>query len=197
MASGAVLYRWPVERFLAEKGVSLALVPERAVQATVAPVTVRRLPGVGPSTLAASVADASRDHSGYELIASSVDIAAASLESLGQGILDAARAFRRRDIKDANRRLVRLAEGLRLVSALADMAAQASGLELDALSSTGPLDSMGEALDELAAQQFAGDWNGVARTLEDGVQPALAGWREVFAEILVCADWRFRQPHVL
>ncbi len=196
MASGAVLSRWPVERFLAGKGLSLALVASQVADVTVAPVTAGRLPGVGPSTPAASVAEASRDDSGYELIASSVDIAASSLESLGQGILDTASAFRRRDIKDANRRLVRLAEGLRLVSALADMAASASGLELDTLSSTGPLDLMGEALDELAAQQFAGDWNGVAQTLEGSVQPALAGWREVFAEILVCADGRFRQPHV-
>jgi hypothetical protein len=193
MASATVLPRWPVERFLAQKGLSLALVASQTMDVTVVPVTAVRLPGVGPSTPAT---EASREDSGYELIASSVDIAAASLESLGQGILDTASAFRRRDIKDANRRLVRLAEGLRLVSALADVAASASGLELDALSSTGPLDSMGEALDELTAQQFAENWNGVANTLEDAVQPALAGWREVFAEILVCADGRFRQPHV-
>jgi hypothetical protein len=195
MASGAVLSKWPVERFLAEKGVSLALVVEQVARATVAPVTVRRWPGVGQPTPDASLTDSSREN-GYALIASSVDIAASSLDSLGQGIADTAGAFRRRDIKDANRRLVRVAEGLRLVSALADMAASASGLDLDLLSSMGPLDSMGEALDELTARQFAENWNGVAQTLEDAVQPALAGWREVFAEILVFADGRFRQPSV-
>src|SRR5262249_37965894 len=161
--------------FPAEKGLSLSVVADEVTEAATLPVPARRLPGVSQPTHTEDAAN--RETGGHALIAASVDSPSASLASLCPGIARPARAFRcpglvdparglrRRDIKDANLQLVRLADGLRLVSALADMAASASGLNLDALSSTGQLDSMGEALDELAAQQFAEDWNGVAETL--------------------------------
>jgi hypothetical protein len=84
-----------------------------------------------------------------------------------------------------------------LLTTLADVAALAAGLDLSELnrrkSGAGPLDAMGSALDQLSAQQFAEDHQAMAETLGSRVSPALSGWREVFAEILVHADFRFRE----
>ena len=95
----------------------------------------------------------------------------------------------------ANLQLVQVAENLRLLSTLADAAANGCGLDLSTLGSSGRLDAMGVALDQLTSMQFAEDWTGVAAALETAVLPALSGWRELFTEILVQADGRFRQPY--
>jgi hypothetical protein len=196
MSSASVVSRWPVARIPAEKGQVPSVFGDEVVGVASRPVPADRLWGVSEPTQVPARIQSLRNADGYALITASVEMASASLEALCQGIVETAHAFRRLDIKNANLQLVRLAKGLRLVTALADMAAAASGLDLDALSSTGQLDSMGEALDELSALQFAHDWNGVADTLENEVAPSLAGWREVFADILVSADSRFRQPRV-
>jgi len=85
---------------------------------------------------------------------------------------------------------------LRLLTTLADVAARAARLNLTELSGApgnGPLDAMGAALDQLSSQQFVEDYSGLSRTLVDRVAPALAGWREVFADILIHADFHFRE----
>lgn len=133
----------------------------------------------------------------YELVASAVAVAVQSMEALQASMGETAEAFRWCKPAEANRRLAALAAGLRLLTTLADLAALAAGLDLTALnrrkSGDGPLDAMGAALDQLSAQQFAEDYQAMAETLSARVSPALAGWREVFAEILVHADFRFRE----
>jgi len=133
----------------------------------------------------------------YELVASAVAVAVQSMEALQASMLETADAFRWCKPAEANRRLAALASGLRLLTTLADLAALAAGLDLTELnrrkSGVGPLDAMGTALDQLSAQQFAEDYQAMAETLGTRVSPALAGWREVFAEILVHADFRFRE----
>jgi hypothetical protein len=133
----------------------------------------------------------------YDLVASAVAVAVQSMEALQASMLDTADAFRWCKPAEANRRLAALASGLRLLTTLADLAALAAGLDLTELnrrkSGVGPLDAMGTALDQLSAQQFAEDYQAMAETLGTRVSPALAGWREVFAEILVHADFRFRE----
>jgi hypothetical protein len=130
----------------------------------------------------------------YRAVSASVGVAVCSLDSLGQGIASTAALFRKADLHKANLQLVQVAENLRLLSTLADAAAASCGLDLSKLGSSGRLDAMGAALDELASAQFAENWDGVATALETAVQPALSGWREVFTEILVQADGAFRQP---
>jgi hypothetical protein len=133
----------------------------------------------------------------YDLVASAVAAAVQSMEALQASMNETADAFRWCKPAEANRRLATLASGLRLLTTLADLAALAAGLDLTELnrrkSGVGPLDAMGAALDQLSAQQFAEDYQAMAETLSARVSPALAGWREVFAEILVHADFRFRE----
>jgi hypothetical protein len=133
----------------------------------------------------------------YELVASAVAVAVQSMEALQASMNETADAFRWCKPAEANRRLAALAAGLRLLTTLADVAALAAGLDLSELnrrkSGAGPLDAMGSALDQLSAQQFAEDHQAMAETLGSRVSPALSGWREVFAEILVHADFRFRE----
>lgn len=156
-------------------------------------LTVLRFPGVSqPTPQAPALPAVARPD--YAAIAASIGVAVSSLEALGQGLADTAAAFRRGDLRNANGRLVQVAAGLRLLSTLADAAATASGLELATLGSSGRLDDMGSALDELTGRQFNEDWPGVADVLDQGMRAALSGWREVFTEILVQADGRFRQP---
>jgi hypothetical protein len=133
----------------------------------------------------------------YELVASSVAVGVQSIEALQAGMRDIAEGFLFDSPAIANRRLVTLASGLRLLTTLADVASRAAGLDLAVLNAKhdghGPLDAMGEALDQLASQQFAEDYRALAETLVTRVSPALAGWREVFADILVHADFRLRE----
>lgn len=135
----------------------------------------------------------------YGLVASAVAVAVQSMETLQVSMDETAQAFRWCEPAEANRRLATLASGLRLLTTLADVAARAAGLDLTDLnrraSGAGPLDAMGAALDQLSSQQFAADYQAMAETLSTRVSPALAGWREVFAEILVHADFRFRERH--
>jgi hypothetical protein len=157
------------------------------------PLTVLRFPGVSqPTPQAPALPAVARPD--YTAIAASIGVAVSSLEALGQGLADTAAAFRGGDIRNGNGRLLQVASGLRLLSTLADAAATASGLELATLGSSGRLDDMGRALDELTGRQFSADWAGVADVLDHAVLLALSGWREVFTEILVQADGRFRQP---
>jgi hypothetical protein len=157
------------------------------------PLTVLRFPGVSqPTPLAPALPAVARLD--YVAIAASIGVAVSSLEALGQGLTQTAAAFRGGDIRNANGRLLQVASGLRLLSTLADVAAKASGLELATLGSSGRLDDLGRALDELTGRQFNEDWAGVADVLVHTLLPALSGWREVFTEILIHADGRFRQP---
>jgi hypothetical protein len=157
------------------------------------PVTVLRFPSVSQPTPPPQRAPAGGP--GYAPIAASVAVAVNSLEALSRSLLETAESFRDGLVHGANIELVRVATGLHLLTTLADASASAAGLDLSALGSSGRLDAMGQALDELTSFQFAEDWPGVAETLEHRILPALSGWREVFTEILVHADGRFRQPH--
>jgi len=156
-------------------------------------LTVLRFPGVSQPTPQAPGQPVALEPS-YHAIAASVGVAVCSLETLGDGIAATAAAFRRREIHRANLQLVQVADNLRLLSTLADAAASGCGLDLAMLGSSGRLDAMGVALDQLTSVQFAQDWAGVADALETAVRPALSGWRELFTEILVHADGCFRQP---
>jgi hypothetical protein len=156
-------------------------------------LTVLRFPGVSQPTPQAPVLPAV-PRPDYLTIAGSIGVAVSSLEALSQGLTDTAAAFREGDIRNANGRLLQVASGLRLLSTLADATATASGLELATLGSSGRLDDMGRALDELTGRQFSEDWAGVADVLDHTLLLALSGWREVFTEILVQADGRYRQP---
>ena len=158
-----------------------------------AALTVLRFPGVSQPTPQAPGQPVALEPS-YHAIAASVGVAVCSLETLGEGIAQTAAAFRRRDVHRANLQLVQVADNLRLLSTLADAAASGCGLDLAKLGSSGRLDAMGAALDQLTSMQFGQDWAGVADALETAVGPALSGWRELFTEILVHADGRFRQP---
>jgi len=162
-------------------------------------VTMPRLNPVGPPTPSGHLVGGPDVIAPYDLVASAVAVAVRSMESLQVCTSETADAFRWCKPAEANRRLAALASGLRLLTTLADLAALAAGLDLaelngrKAVAGTGPLDAMGAALDELSAQQFAEDYQGMAETLGARMSPALAGWREVFAEILVHADFRFRE----
>jgi len=162
-------------------------------------LTESRLDDVGLPAIRHELLGAPDAGTPYELVSSAVTVAVRSMEALQQTMRDTAEAFRRCDAAEANRRLVGLATGLRLLTTLADVAARAAGLDLTDLNgrsdAQGPLDAMGAALDQLSSQQFAEDYDGVAETLAERVSPALAGWREVFAEILVHADFRFQERH--
>ena len=156
-------------------------------------LTVLRFPGVSqPTPQTPSLPAVARPD--YLAIAASIGVAVSSLEALSQGLTDTAAAFRGGDIRNANGRLLQVASGLRLLSTLADATATASGLELATLGSSGRLDDMGRALDELTGRQFSEDWAGVADVLDHSLRLALSGWREVLTEILVQADGRYRQP---
>jgi hypothetical protein len=138
------------------------------------------------------------DHAAaYRLVASAVTVAVDSLAKLELDAHATAAAFRALTLPLANLRLLALVDGLRLVTTLAQMAADAAKLDLTALpvedGQLAPLDQMGLALDQLTAYQFAEDWTGVAATLETDLAPALSGWREVFATILLHADVIFRE----
>lgn len=162
-------------------------------------VTLPRLNPVGAPTPPGHLIGGPDVVAPYDLVASAVAVAVQSMESLQACTSETAEAFRWCKPAEANRRLAALASGLRLLTTLADLAALAAGLDLAELNGrksvagTGPLDAMGAALDQLSAQQFADDYQGMAETLGARVSPALAGWREVFAEILVHADFRFRE----
>jgi hypothetical protein len=161
-------------------------------------VTAPRLDPVGAATPASHHLVGGPDVvTPYDLVASAVAVAVQSMEALQASMQETADAFRWCKSAEANRRLATLASGLRLLTTLADVAALAAGLDLTALnrrkSGEGPLDAMGAALDQLSAQQLAEDYQAMAKTLVARVSPALAGWREVFAEILVHADFRFRE----
>ena len=193
-ASPAVAPRPGAGRFPEEKGSRSTFVTPSSGTRAFSALTVLRFPGVAQPTPQAPGLPLATEPA-YRAIAASVGVAVCSLDTLGDGIADTAATFRRREIHRANLQLVQVADNLRLLSTLADAAAFGCGLDLSTLGSSGRLDAMGAALDELTSMQFAEDWNGVADALETAVLPALSGWRELFAEILVHADGRFRQPH--
>lgn len=182
----------PVD-FPAENGPNSGWEPPDADRRLPGSMTVLRFPGVSQPTPQAPAGPVLASPS-YATVASSIGVAVTSLEALKKGLGAAATSFRGGDVTNANGRLVQIASGLRLLSTLADVAATASGLELGSLESFGRLEDMGQALDELTARQFNADWTGVADALDGAVLPALAGWREIFTEILVEADGRYRQP---
>ena len=193
MASPQMVPQRRIGDFLAEIGPGIDLTAAIPAPRPGAGLTVFRFPSVSQPTPQAS--DAPVGPPPYNAIAASVAVAVNSLEALGRSLLATAQSFRDSRLQDANLELVQIATGLRLLTTLADASASAAGLDLSDLGSSGRLDAMGRALDELTSFQFAEDWDGVADTLEHRVLPALSGWREIFTEILIHADGRFRQPH--
>jgi hypothetical protein len=165
-----------------------------------ADVTALRLTPVAQPTPAPAPLPVPVDETPYEIVSAAVEVAVESLETLQRSMEETADAFRWSDPREGNRRLAALVTGLRLLTTLADVAAHAAGLDLTALnarnSGPGPLDEMGFALDMLASQQLSEDHLAMADTLRRQLAPAVAGWREVFAEVLVHADNRFRARRV-
>jgi len=158
-------------------------------------VTAHRFSPVDRPTIAAQNLP---DHAAsYRLVASAVTVAVDSLGKLEIDACNTAASFRALALPLANLRLLALVDGLRLVTTLAQMAADAAKLDLTALpieeGQLAPLDRMGFALDQLTAYQFSENWTGVAATLETDLAPALSGWRELFATILLHADLVFRE----
>lgn len=191
MASATMVPQRQNGGFLAEIGPGIDITAAILTPRPDAQLTVSRFPTVSPPTPRAPA----RGPQAYDAIAASVAVAVNSLETLSRSLYETAQRFREGQVQGANLDLVRVATGLRLLTTLADASASAAGLDLSNLGSSGRLDAMGQALDELTSFQFAEDWNGVADALEHRVLPALSGWREIFTEILVHADGRFRQPH--
>jgi len=180
--------------FLAEMGPGIDITAAVPTPRPEGPLTVLRFPSVSQPTPPALTPASGAP--GYHAIAASVAVAVNSLEALSRSLMATAQSFRDSRLQEANIELVQIATGLRLLTTLADAAGSAAGLDLSDLGSSGRLDAMGQALDELTSFQFAEDWDGVADALEGRVLPALSGWREIFTEILIHADGRFRQPHV-
>ena len=180
--------------FLAEIGPGIDITAAITTPRPAERLTVVRCPSVSQPTPRMEAESAGTP--GYNAIAASVAVAVNSLESLGRSLTATAQSFRESRLQEANLELVQIATGLRLLTTLADASASAAGLDLSDLGSTGRLDAMGRALDELTSFQFAVDSDGVADALEPRVFAALSGWREIFTEILIHADGRFRQPHL-
>jgi|SRR5690242_2877410 len=193
MASATMVPQRQHGGFPAEIGPGIDITAAIQTPRADAGLTVLRFPSVSQPT--PRTREAPSGAPAYNAIAASVAVAVNSLEALGRSLLATAQSFRDSRLQDANLELVQIATGLRLLTTLADASASAAGLDLSDLGSSGRLDAMGRALDELTSFQFAEDWDGVADTLEHRVLPALSGWREIFTEILIHADGRFRQPH--
>jgi len=194
MASAQMVPQRQSGGFLAEIGPGIDIIAAIPTPRPAGELTVARFPSVSQPTPQAQPVAAGAPS--YEAIAASVAVAVNSLESLGRSLRATAQSFRDRRLQDANLELVQIATGLRLLTTLADASASAAGLDLSNLGSSGRLDAMGQALDELTSFQFVEDWDGVSDALDLRVLPALSGWREIFTEILIHADGRFRQPHL-
>jgi hypothetical protein len=197
MASSGAPIVSGIHRFRPENAQRQVMRPVAHATLDTLSMPVVRIDAVGGPTPVLAPMEPSDFGTPYGVVASAIGVSVQSLEALIAGVRRTADAFRWREPREANLLLASLASGLHLLTTLAEASARAAGLDLDALNARrpggGPLDAMGEALDRLGAQQFSGDYQALAATLSDELAPALCGWREIFAEILVHADFKFRE----
>jgi len=160
-------------------------------------VTAHRFPYVDRPTTTTTVVGLPDHAAAYRLVASAITVAVDRLGKIEVDARNTAASFRGRSLPLANIRLLALVEGLRLVTTLAQMAADTAKIDLATLGiddgMLAPLDRMGVTLDQLTAHQVAEEWAGVALTLETELAPALNGWRVLFETILMQADVKFRE----
>jgi hypothetical protein len=139
-----------------------------------------RLAGVGPST-GFDFDSAARPT--VSLVGEAVSTALDSLAVLEAHSRELADALRCQQLSEVGRGLVQLVRGIRTLLTLASLTASAAQVNLESLcgrEGLWPYDDLHAALDQILAEQIAGDWLALADTLDQVLPAALCQWRSVF-----------------
>lgn len=155
----------------------------RARATTAVGLTAPRTAGVGTPTIE------SEPESGLPtqaLIREAIDTALDTLDTLERQAGDVARRFRRRALDEAQLGLSHLVQSTQLLLKLADMAADATGTDLETLCESHGIPAAARtnaAVSDLIHEQMSGDWLALATVIERPFVGALMAWRAVFNAI--------------